>query len=254
MMAEDHDYVQLLAEQQREACELAYAAFSTGQLNDAMLKWFVEQLHYPTEWSTFVFMALIDRNRKTGELRWREARRPFGLISKITYAAALYWRPDLVFHNRTDVDVDVKAINSGHGRPASIEELRRPKGKKAAGVALKTRQDVVDYYQNVHWDSSDYDDEDCAMWFDVAEHGDGIVTSACRALGFDDDEAQIAVWRFIHRLSRRDIGGHWDERRAERVWRRVSRRFETPGFSVTFTKAIGKATDEYRAAYRPKWI
>ena len=244
----------LLAEQQRHACELVYAALDAGQHSDGILKWFiVEQLKRPEEWAAFVFMALLDKNKR-GELRWKVARRPFGIISKITYAAALYWRPDLVFHNKTDVDVDLKAIKSGIGRPPSADELRRPQGIKAKGIALKTQQDVIDYYQNQSGYSVDDGDgySEDTMWFDMDEHGPRSLTSACREVGFDDEEIQVAIWRFIHRLSRRDLSQYWDERRAERAWRRVSRRFEAPGFLVAFTKAIGKATEAYRAAYQPE--
>jgi len=265
------DYEQLKSDQERNACEMVYAALEAGQHGDAILTWFVEQLKYPKEWAAFVFMALMDKNKR-GVLRWREARRPFGLISKITWTAAMKWRPELLF----GTEIDLRAKKAGRVEfPSSGSSGSSDDGDSFSD---SERQDNAVYAATGGryflggapdgGDGREYDYADTGIdlrpdyglcvaenaldssWLSIENYESKIVSTTCRSLGFDADEIEVMVWRSVHGLSRQGIKEFWDAKRVERVWRRVYEKVNAPDFRLKFTRELHQTIERYRTIAR----
>jgi len=248
----------LVAQQQRQACELAWGALDAGLPDDAVMTWFVtEQIRFPMKWGAYVFMALIDKN-KQGVHRWKEARRPFGLIRTIAWRAAFSWQPDLIFN--TEQDLRAKSAGFTSFDQAAKGLKRSGHGGGGEGSGRLSSFDVVEnaghnpHKQNLYtqwWTDGGYEEEDPdAEWFDQGTSRESIVLQACREFGFDEDECQVIVWRHINRLSRRALEDYWDERRVGRVWHRVTEKFGKPEFRVRFLKLLRIAIDNHRLAHK----
>src|SRR5260370_13188042 len=92
----------ILLQQGLHACELAFAALDRETKDYAVLNWFVKDvLRLPERWAPFVFLALLEKDRK-GELCWRQARsNPLALLKTIARRAARRSNPSILFGHST---------------------------------------------------------------------------------------------------------------------------------------------------------
>jgi hypothetical protein len=252
-------YEDLVREQRLQVCELALRALE--EHDESMLRWFTtEILHFSKAWTHIVCLALFDKS-KTGELRWRVARNPLGLVRDIAWRTALSWNPDLIFGNRaswarsggrellmTDAVAAVLArhSDSGNSYQDAVDLLSYASDDTYYYDAYTELQDQLDDAVYLKSDQAivvsegGEDDEEChiiRLQYDWDEIG--------RRIGLDESQTLVMKAR-ASGITRAEMGKHlgWLDHTVQAVWRSIHRYLSDPGVRDSVRSALLRSRDD----------
>ncbi len=214
--------------QELQACRIAYLGVENAA--EPQLRWFCTGiLGLPAAWTPYVAMALWKTNSK-GELAWKSAKHPFGLLATATRRAVLRWNPVLLFGTDTDL------VFRPQERAVSTLRL---------GIAEDSgwRDDPLGYLHERAY-GRQRDDESCAPWQELRSPWkwaiseelyldpprDGLRydwTLIGYRAGLPDDEIELLKAR-CRGFTRANADKHlrWPEHQVQAVWRRLSRHLD----------------------------